>query len=55
MIAHRTQAKAEQLLDRLMGSGFIPAGHFPAYFSKVRSYRRQPDNPSSRDVRPSHL
>ena len=42
-------------LDRLMGPGFTPAGHFPAYFSKVRSYRRQPDNPSSRDVPPSHL
>jgi ubiquinone/menaquinone biosynthesis C-methylase UbiE len=30
-------------LDRLMRPGFIPAGRFPAYFSKVLSYRRAPD------------
>jgi ubiquinone/menaquinone biosynthesis C-methylase UbiE len=31
-------------LDRLMSPGFTPAGHFPAYFSKVLSYRRKPDS-----------
>jgi ubiquinone/menaquinone biosynthesis C-methylase UbiE len=30
-------------LDRLMRPGFSPAGHFPAYFSKVLSYRRRCD------------
>jgi ubiquinone/menaquinone biosynthesis C-methylase UbiE len=30
-------------LDRLMSPGFTPAGRFPAYFSKVLSYRRVPD------------
>lgn len=30
-------------LDRLMSPGFTPAGRFPAYFSKVLSYRRLPD------------
>jgi ubiquinone/menaquinone biosynthesis C-methylase UbiE len=30
-------------LDRLTSPGFTPAGRFPAYFSKVLSYRRDPD------------
>ena len=30
-------------LDRLMDPGFTPAGQYPAYFSKVVSYRREPD------------
>ncbi len=30
-------------LDRLMGPRFTPAGRFPAYFSKVLSYRRAAD------------
>ena len=29
-------------LDRLMSPGFAPAERFPAYFSKVMSYRREP-------------
>jgi ubiquinone/menaquinone biosynthesis C-methylase UbiE len=33
-------------LDRLMRPGFSLAGHFPAYFSKVLSYRREPDGGS---------
>jgi ubiquinone/menaquinone biosynthesis C-methylase UbiE len=34
-------------LDRLMSPGFSAAGRFPAYFSKVLSYRREPDAASS--------
>ena len=30
-------------LDRLLSPGFAPAERFPAYFSKVLSYRREPD------------
>ena len=30
-------------LDRLWSPGFTPAERFPAYFSKVVSYRRDPD------------
>jgi ubiquinone/menaquinone biosynthesis C-methylase UbiE len=30
-------------LDRLTSPGFTPAERFPAYFSKVLSYRREPD------------
>jgi len=33
-----------QDLDRLMSPGFSAAGHFPAYFSKVLSYRRETDD-----------
>ncbi len=29
-------------LDRLLSPGFAPAERFPAYFSKVLSYRREP-------------
>jgi ubiquinone/menaquinone biosynthesis C-methylase UbiE len=34
-------------LDRLMSPGFTPAERFPAYFSKVSSYRRLPDRPAN--------
>ncbi|HUC72496.1 MAG TPA: class I SAM-dependent methyltransferase [Stellaceae bacterium] len=34
-------------LDRLMSAGFTPAGRFPAYFSKVLSYRRAPESAPS--------
>jgi ubiquinone/menaquinone biosynthesis C-methylase UbiE len=30
-------------LDRLLSPGFAPAERFPAYFSKVLSYRREPE------------
>jgi ubiquinone/menaquinone biosynthesis C-methylase UbiE len=32
-----------QDLDQLMRPGFCPLGRFPAYFSKVLRYRREPD------------
>jgi ubiquinone/menaquinone biosynthesis C-methylase UbiE len=32
-------------LDRLMSPGFAPAERFPAYFSKVLSWRREPGGP----------
>jgi ubiquinone/menaquinone biosynthesis C-methylase UbiE len=31
-------------LDRLMSPGFLPAERFPAYLSKVLSYRREPES-----------
>jgi ubiquinone/menaquinone biosynthesis C-methylase UbiE len=34
-------------LDRLWSPGFTPGGRFPAYFSKVLSYRRDPDKIAS--------
>jgi ubiquinone/menaquinone biosynthesis C-methylase UbiE len=36
-------------LDRLLRPGFMPTGRFPAYFSKVMSYRRAPDRTPTLD------
>jgi ubiquinone/menaquinone biosynthesis C-methylase UbiE len=42
-------------LDRLTSAGFTPAERFPAYFSKVLSYRRGPDDPGTSERAPKGL
>jgi len=37
------QGVVREDLDRLLSPGFAPAERFPAYLSKVLSYRREPD------------